>query len=142
MAQTEIEGAKKLSQQLQKLGAAASGKILSQSASYAMTPVVNAARQSAPRGSKAHKTYKGRLVAPGFLARNIKKKTRRWKGGHGVTVSVGPHREAFYGTAFVELGTKNAPAKEWLEPAFDARKEQVISRLTGRLRQKIKAAAR
>jgi len=142
VAQTGLEGGKKLALQLRKLGEVAEGKIVAQAAAFAMTPVASAARKSAPRGSRMHKTYKGRLVAPGFLSRSIKKKTRRWKNNQGATVIVGPTNEAFYGTSFVELGTKNAAAEAWLVPAFESRQGQVVNRFMSRIRQKIKAAAR
>ena len=143
MAQTgTLEGGKQLARKLRRLGAAAESKIVGQAATFAMTPVVTAARQNAPRGTKAHKTYKGRLVAPGFLSRSIKKKMRRWKNKQGATVLVGPTKEAFYGTNFVELGTRFIEADEWLMPAFESRKDQVVDRFMSRMRSKIKAASR
>ncbi len=76
------------------------------------------------------------------FARQIKKKTRRWKQGGGVTISVGPSAEAFYGSQFVELGTVKQAANSWLEPAFSANKAQVMDRFKARLREKIKAASK
>lgn len=88
---------------LAKLGSAAGGKALRNAATVAMTPVVKAAKAAAPVGTKAHKTYKGRLVAPGFLSRNVKKKTYLWKNGLGVSAWVGMSKEAWYG-GLIETG--------------------------------------
>ena len=37
----------------------------------ALTPVVVTARQKIPKSTNGHKTYLGRIVAPGFASRNI-----------------------------------------------------------------------
>jgi len=139
-----LDGVAELQKKLNKLDRAVAIRALSSAASYAMTPVTGAARRAVPRGSKPHKTYRGRTVAPGFLSRNIKKKTRRWKNKKGVTVKVGPTREAFYGQ-FLEFGKDKKHrqrANPWLEPAFESQKDKVLSRFKSRLSDKIKAAAR
>ncbi|MGB1541170.1 MAG: hypothetical protein ACPG9F_02980, partial [Cycloclasticus sp.] len=90
MTDFKIEGIKELQQKFKKLDSATAIRFLSSAASYAMTPVARAARRAAPVGDTPHKTYRGRTVAPGFLKRNIKKRTRRWRNKRGVTVMVGP----------------------------------------------------
>ena len=140
----KIEGADKLRQQFKKLDSAVGMRVLSSAASYAMTPVAAAARRAAPVGDKAHKTYRGRTVAPGFLKRNIRKKTKRWRNKKGVTVMVGPTKEAYYGK-FAEFGKnkKHKQAKRpWLEPAFEGETDKVMERFASRLKDKIQAATR
>ena len=107
-----------------------------------MTPVVREAKNRAPRGDRAHKTYRGRLVAPGFLSRNIKKKTFKSRSGSFASASVSASTEAFYGTQFVERGTKYNPAQKWLGPAFLSKKNDVLKRFNSRLRKKINDIAK
>ncbi len=144
MSDFRLDGVAELQKKLNKLEQAVAIRVLSSAASYAMTPVVGAARRAVPRGSVSHKTYRGRTVAPGFLSRNIKKKTRRWKNKQGVTVMVGPTKEAFYGQ-FLEFGKDKKhrqSAKPWLEPAFKGVQDKVLSRFKSRLKDKIKAASK
>ena len=135
-------GGKELARKLAKLGDAAGGKALRNAATVSMTPVVKAAKAAAPVGTKAHTTYKGRLVAPGFLSRSIKKKTFLSKDKRFVAAIVGPSREAFYGTQFVEVGTGKLQAKPWLQPVFASTKDQVLTKFKAKLRANILKAAR
>lgn len=141
MAELAVKGMKELRNKLRALGPAAGGKALRNAASFAMTPVVQEARRRAPVGDQPHKTYKGRVVAPGFLSRNIKKKARMLRDKSTVFVHVGMAGEAWYG-GLLEDGTKYMDANPWLEPAFEARKNEVLERFTDKLRQNIEKAAR
>lgn len=138
----ELIGAKELSKKLEALGAALSGKLLRQAAGTAMTPVVKQARQNAPRGTRAHKTYTGRLVAPGFLSRNIKKKTFKSKSGLYASASVSAASEAFYGPQFLERGTKHIAKNPWLTKSFDNKKTEVTNKFKIDLQKKILRAAK
>lgn len=133
----EIDGLRELDRKLAELGRQTGVKVLQQACGAAMTPVVNAARQMAPKGSKAHRTYKGRLVAPGFLSRNIKKRTYKDKAGRWAGAFVGASREAFYGPMFQELGTKHHAAQPFLQPAFENNRATVENRLKAELRKRI-----
>lgn len=93
----QLEGFDDLGKALSELKAATSTKAIRQSANSSLNPVVQRMRQRAPRGSRAHRTYKGRLVAPGFLSRSIKKRSRVDARGGRVVVTVGVAKEAFYG---------------------------------------------
>lgn len=139
---SQLIGTKELLAKLKKLSKTAEPKQIRSAVSFALTPVKNAASANAPRGSQAHKTYKGRLVAPGFLARSIKKTARVSRDKQSVIGSVGPSREAFYGTQFIELGTKNIRRAPWLEPAYSSKEQIVIKRFADKLEDRIKKAAR
>lgn len=122
---------------MKELGAAASGKALRQSVNYAMTPVLQEARKTAPKGNVAHRTYKGRLVAPGFLSRNIGKKSFLSKSKNFASASVKPAGEAWYGQLFSSIvskpfktqgGTRDFPVDDFLAEAFDAKREVAVQR--------------
>lgn len=152
-----ISGYRELSQQLHALGAAAGGNALRASARNAMEPALQAARAAAPVASPPYgpyetrkqpldpypkKTYKGRMVAPGFTQRTIAIKTALSSGRNAARVVMGVAREAFYAINFIEFGTSKFPRRPWLEPAFRASIAQVDKILQSELRTRIDAAVR
>lgn len=139
---SQLLGTKKLSKKLKKLIAAADPRQVRSAVSYALTPVVKDARASAPVGTEAHKTHKGKLVAPGYLSRNIKKSARVSRDKQVVVGRVGPSSEAFYGTQFVEVGTRNQTKAPWLTPVFERNQSAMIDRFGDKLEERIKKAAR
>ena len=91
----------------------------------ALTPVVRSARQNVPKGTTPHKTYKGRIVSPGFASRNIGKSVKQL--GDKVSGIVGAKGEAFY-ALFLETGTKYMQKQPWLVKSFDENKEQAVAK--------------
>jgi HK97 gp10 family phage protein len=133
-------GFRKLDQQLAQLAAAAgpgaSKRVMKSALNFALTPAQKMAKAKAPVGDQMHKTYKGRLVAPGFLSRSIGKVTFQTREGVGVGL-VGPQQEAFYGTTFLERGTRYIDKTPWLEPAFNASQDQILRRFADKLAERI-----
>lgn len=109
----KVKGLKELSSKLNALERTVAGKTLRSAAMLATTPAMKRMKATAPRGKKLHRTYKGNLVAPGFLSRSIKRKST-YRNGRA-KVSVGVKKEAFYGVLFVDPGTKphRIPKKNW-----------------------------
>lgn len=145
MTESKIEGIDDLRRKLAKLNEHTDVRILASAASYAMTPVVKEAALRAPQGSVAHKTYRGRWVAPGHLSRNIIKRTRVNRREGWFTVKIGPRREAYYGSQFVEFGKDKKHKQKpnpWLVPAFESQTDTVIKRFEKKIEQKIKQAVR
>lgn len=139
-----VKGGKELSAALKRMGPAAGGKALRSAAVSSMLPVVKRAKAFAPTrdsDGSPRKTYKGRIAAPGFLSRNIGRKSFL-KTKSLVRVLVGPKAEAFYGTVFVEKGTRHQPAQPWLEPAFEVSIPEVDARMQARLKALIAKAAK
>lgn len=140
-----VKGSRELSQALKRLGGAAGGKALRSAARSAMLPVKKRAQAYAPQRDASgapRKTYKGRIAAPGFLSRNIIVKTLRTRARNYAHIRVGPNAEAYYGTVFVERGTRYQAAQEWLTPAFQASLTEVDDRLKIRIRALLDKAAR
>ena len=132
------KGFNKLSKKLIGLGEKAGGKVLRASATSATLPLWRAAQANAPENDRDYLStlYTGRKVSPGFLKRNVKRKS--WQPRKTfVKAMVGPTTEAFYGTSFVELGTSKMPAQPWLVPAYNATKGTVLRRLTKALKRGI-----
>lgn len=77
---------------------AASNRAMRRAMGKALRPVAKKLRQAAPRGKVPHKTYKGRLVGPGFLSRNIKVRTNIARDKNRVFGSIRPEAEAWYGS--------------------------------------------
>lgn len=107
----------------------------------ATLPVVKEARARAPLGKLPHKTYKGRIVSPGFLARSLGRKSRVNRDGTGVSVSIGVRNEAFYGVQFLELGTSKIPRRPWLVPSYEAKHREALDIFKARLKERIDKVA-
>lgn len=138
----QIEGLADLNRRLLELGPAASGKALRSAVNVSMTPVLKRARANAPVGSVAHKTYRGRTVAPGFLRRSVIKRTRLSRDKQSASSVVGVRGEAFYGVQFLEFGTSKMPAKPWLRKSFYPERSNIERGLAEKLRNNIEKAAR
>lgn len=138
-----LEGFAELSAQLKRLKEDVRAKVLRNSVAAAIRPALNQAKATIPVGTEAHKTYKGRLVGPGFASRNLKIVSFASRDDGSATAVLGVRREAFYAVQFVELGTAKMPARPWLVPAYEATKDQQIERLGTALKERIaKAIAR
>lgn len=147
----ELEGFKELSNQLSKLGTRVGGRAFRSAALSATLPALRAAQAAAPVGTPPFesgkdpypvRSYRGTLRTPGFLKRNIRRKTLISPDKRFVRVMIGPAPEAFYGTQFVELGTSRQPKRPWLEPAFRASQGLVIAKMRVRLKALIDKARR
>jgi phage protein, HK97 gp10 family len=135
-----LEGFAELDRKLRALGPAVGGKILRQAVRQAVKPALSRAKETVPVGTVAHKTYKGRLVSPGFALRSLRIITTKLIGGAAALLGV--RREAYYALQFIELGTAKYPRHPWLGPAFQATQQQQIEALAKALKERIEKAAR
>lgn len=136
-----IEGMAELNRKLTELAdPAASQRILRTAVGAGMREVMKVARAAAPVGTRAHKTYKGRLVAPGFASRSLRVITK--KTNSGAVAILGVRAEAFYALQFIELGTAKIPKAPWLVPAFEATQDRAIAKLTEHMRARIERVAK
>lgn len=115
-------------------------KVIRSALNFATTPVVQTARADAPRGSDGHRTYKGRMVAPGFASRSVRRKVRII--GKSIVASIGVAKEAFYAVQFFERGTKHIDADPWLEPALEKNRDKAIERFGRKMRERIEKIKR
>ena len=143
-----ILGFKKLSRQLSRLGAAAGGKALRNAANRSMLPALKAARLAAPVASPPYtyeghapvdpyprKTYKGRLVTPGFARRSVARRSFLSRDKKTASIIIGVRPEAFYAISFGEFGNSRQAAAPWLEPSF----RSSIGKINNLLRRFLKA---
>lgn len=137
-----LEGVRELSKALAELPVKVQKAALRKATKEASDLVVAAARSAIPIGVDAHKTYKDRLVAPGFASRNIKAVVRVSRDLTRAFARIGVSKEAFYAVNFVELGTSRQAAQPWLRPALQSVEGQAIGIFEARFRAAIKAAAR
>lgn len=137
-----LEGVAALTKQLDALGKLDDGKALRAAVREAAKPAVEKAKALIPEGVDAHRTYKGRLVAPGFAKRNIRAVTTLSKDKQKASAIIGVRREAFYAVQFVEIGTSKMAAEPWLRPALDSTQAQCEQRLADSLKTAVDKAAR
>ncbi len=137
-----IEGLKELEIKLSKLGKSVGQKTLRAATSAAILPTKRKMRAAEPVGSIEHKTYKGRLVAPGFLRRSIKHLSRFDKRTGTAIVRIGVKKEAYYGVSFVDKGTVKQVAQPWFKSTFKNDAPHILETLKKKLKEKILKAAR
>lgn len=152
-----ISGYRELSAQLKAMKAATSGRAMRSAVTAAAKPALDAARAAAPQANPPYgpyatrttpidpypkKTYKGRLVTPGFASRSVASRSRISRDGQAARVEIGVRAEAFYSIQFLELGTSKIPKRPWLEPAFRGSRSAIDARLTGDLRRAIDRAVK
>ena len=103
---SELVGVKELTKKLDKLDAKLAVKTLRSVLFRATTPVVRQMKAQVPVGTEAHRTYTGRLVAPGFTKnRSIKRLTgKRFLSQGKLSIAIGVKAEAFYAIKFYDQG--------------------------------------
>jgi HK97 gp10 family phage protein len=134
-----ISGAADLDRKLKALSKPLEDKAVRASLRHALQAPLAVARANVPRGSVAHRTYRGRLVAPGFAARSLRIAVGKPRNG-SVRARLGVRAEAFYALQFIELGTRYIARRPWLAPAMRATKEQQVERYQTALRKWINRA--
>jgi hypothetical protein len=134
-----LEGVAELSRQLSGLGAAFSVPILRAAVRAGMKPAQTRWIDTIWRGNTAHRTYKGRLVAPGFSSRNTRIVTRAEPGGTRVSAALGVRKEAFYAVQFIEreLGNSKHTAQPSLRAAMSSTINEQQAALAAKLRDRI-----
>lgn len=135
-------GAKELSAQLSELKDGLDVKVMRAAVRAGIQPAFEKAQRDIPIGLDAHRTFDGRLVAPGFSQRSLRVVTRVSPDRKTVSAALGVRREAFYAVLFTELGTSKMRARPWLRPALRETQDQQQAALAAKLKQKIEAVAK
>jgi len=137
----EVVGVRDLQRRLKAIDKSIQPKIVAQAARAAMIPMMKEARANAPQGKKTHRTYKGRLVAPGFLKRNIKLRKMKLRSKEHIGYSLAARKEAWYGK-LIETGFKGIPGKSWLGRADRTHGNQVSANFRRNILARIERAKR
>ena len=136
-----VDGLKALNDKLASLKRETSVKALRSAAMAATLSTVKEMAAAAPKGTTTHRTYKGRLVAPGFLSRSVKRKSWVDKKTGAVRVAIGVKREAFYGVTFLDKGTKKIAGTRWFQSRFESNSGKMVSLFKQKLAERIKKVA-
>lgn len=139
---SQLEGVKALTAQLTELGAKVASKELRGTVKNALEEAEHIARATMPQGDEPHKTYRGRLVSGGFALSTLHIETSLNKRTGAAVATLGVAREAFYATAFVELGTSKMAAQPWLRPAFERSQDAMLRKIATELRERVEKIAR
>lgn len=139
---TGLEGVADLTKKLIDIGGAMAPKELRGTVKGALEEAEHLARARIPQGTEPHKTYRGRLVSPGFAVSTLHIETSLNKKTGAAVASLGTSREAFYATLFVELGTVNTPAQPWLRPAFEDSQDAMLRQIAVELRARVEKIAK
>lgn len=102
---SELIGVKELTKKINQLDTKLAVKTLRSVLFKATTPVVRQMKAQVPVGTQAHRTYKGRLVSPGFSKRSIKRVTgKRFLSQGKLSIAIGVKAEDFYSIRFYDQG--------------------------------------
>lgn len=138
----KLEGVAELTRKLNELGVQTAGRELRGTARAAMKIVHQKALAAIPVGTVPHTTYKGRRVFGGFAKRSLRLVSFINKRTGSAEAIVGPSREAFYASQFVELGTSKMAARPWLRPALQSSESEVLKAIGDQLRKRMARIAR
>ncbi len=150
--EVRIEGLAELDEALAEFSEKVAKKSINSALSYALTPMVQEAKQRAAVSEKAHIMLYGRnnsrpvQVQPGLIKEAIRK--RRLKKGEiaklgasaGMAIHVGKStKQKLYPKywTFIEYGTAKAVAIPFLRPAFDATVRTSLDRFYDKLSKNI-----
>lgn len=153
----DLQGYKELSRKLSSLGKRVGGKVLRGAMIRATTPTIREMKSKAPVGTVAHRTYKKRLVAPGFSSRSIKR-VSRVKDGYA-NLRIGVRKEAFYAIQFLDQRSGRTPyavskrgkkavrpytiqAKPWFSSVFEKHADRMTKDIGGHMGALIEKAAK
>ena len=115
-----VTGLGELQAKLSAMESKTSQKALRSALMQSATPMVRKLRAAAPVGTRAHRTNRGRLVAPGFLRRSVAKSSKliRSENSTVAVVFIGVKKEAYYGIQFLDRGTKYIRKMPWFTSTF------------------------
>ncbi len=151
-------GYAEISKQLKAMGQVAGSRAMRAAAMQSTLPARKAIKAAAPVGKDEYtypaegggtkvvrpyprRTYKGRLVTPGFHSRSVRQFSHVSADRQTITVDIGLAGEAFEAIQFTELGTSKQPSRPWFEPAFRRSLPDIDRRFWGRLKALIDKAA-
>lgn len=98
----QIVGAREVVDKLRKLDRRIGNRLITSALRKSTTPTQRQMKALAPVGKSTHRTYKGRLVAPGFLRRSIKRRVRTDKRSGNKVLDFGVRKEAFYAKFYAQ----------------------------------------
>ena len=143
----KLHGVKEAMQAIRDVGYQFQPADLRNMVKYAISAAKPQAESGVPRGSIPHSVSSKGVewpVVPPYAYSQVIVKARVQKDKQGAYALLGIRKPAFYAN-FFERGTnkENAwgvtiPAKPWLLPAFEANTPEIIERMKGWLRRKLK----
>lgn len=141
---SELIGTNVLARKLAALKAAPRGRALRSIVRAGIKPAEQAWQSRIPVGKVPHKTYKGRLVAPGFAKRNIRVTTYVGATKQSAGAKLGVRKEAFYILQFVERqkGRGKGRNPPTLEPSFESSQSAMLRAVAEKMKKIIQDAAR
>lgn len=137
-----LTGVKELTGKITEIGAKFAAKELRGTVTDALEEAEHVARARIPVGTVPHKTYKGRLVSPGFALATLHIESFVNKTKGTAVALMGVAKEAFYAVVFREFGTSTQEASPWLLPSFEQSKDPMLQRLAGSLRERVERIAK
>lgn len=138
----KLEGVAELTAKFNEMGVSFASRNLKGVVRDALVPVEHKARARIPQGTEAHKTYRGRLVSPGYAVTTLAIETGLNKRTGAAWAALGVGREAFYVVQFQELGTAFHGAQPWLVPSFEESESEMLGAVKDSMLQRLEKTAK
>lgn len=139
---SQLEGVAETTAKLNELGVKLAARELRATVKNAIAEAEHRARARMPQGTEPHKTYRGRLVSPGYAITTLHIEVSLDKRSGAAVARLGVGREAFYAVQFVELGTYKMAAQPWLRPSFEESQDAMLQSIASELRERVEKIAR
>ncbi len=137
----KIHGLDELDKKFAQLEVATSRKVLRSALSWAVKPILETMRDTAPAGDdEAYLRKKAKLKRDFSIA----SETKRWlsrdskNGKYSAQVNVGYRLKKVWWVGMLELGTKHITPMGWMRKAADKHWEYVVARFKKRLQYQFK----
>lgn len=97
-----VDGYDAIAGKLRRLDRKLGVRLINSELRKATTPTQRKMRAAAPVGRVLHKSYRGRLLAPGYLKRSLKRRVKRVRKTGNQAVDFGVTREGYYAKFYAE----------------------------------------
>jgi len=90
-----------------------------------------------------HWSYRHRWLMPGYAKRHIKIASFVSRDKTGAKVIVGPDKDAFYASQFLEYGfpSRGYPKQAWLKPAFESNRGRMLQLMISKMGKRLRILA-
>lgn len=139
---SRLEGVRELTGKITELGAKFAATQLRAVVKTALQEAEHTARTRIPVGDIPHRTYRGRIVSPGYALSTLHIETKLDKRAGSAIALLGVGREAFYAVQFLELGTAKMAARPWLRPSFESSEDAMLQGIGDEMRKRVERIAK
>jgi len=139
---SSLEGVAALTKQLNELSSLEEGRALKRAARVGIKQTFLRSESLITVGTRAFRTYRGLLVAPGFAKASLRIISTINREKNIASGILGVRKEAYYAVSFLERGTRKMPAQPWIRRALSEARTQSEEAFRDSIKDAVEKAAR